>query len=249
IISDTTPAFNGTAKNVEGYVNVEVNGKLYQVEVVDGRWNLDTTTAIAVGETEVTELDEGNYTVTVNAVDADGNAIVPVTDTFTVDKTTDAVVTVLDTVETNDTTPEFSGTSKNVDGDLTIDINGNVYTVTPEANGNWTLDTTTAIPNGGNAPVELKDGEYTITIDAEDADGNAIEPVTDTFIIYTLHTITDAVTLVDTTVTSDTTPAFNGTAKNVEGYLDVEVNGKLYQVEVVDGSWNLDTTTAIAVGE
>ncbi|MCP5056252.1 MAG: hypothetical protein GY937_05930, partial [bacterium] len=156
-----------------------------------------------------------------------------------------AVVTIVDTVETNDTTPEFSGTSKNVEGDLVVSVGGATYHVTPDTNGNWTLDTETATPVSGTLDLNV-DGTYTIVVNATGTNGHDMRPANDSFI---LDTQTDAVvTLVDTTTISDITPLFNGTATNTEGPLVIEVGGATYHViPNAENKWSLDTETAVPV--
>ena len=75
-------------------------------------------------------------------------------------------ITINDTILTNDNTPTFSGTSENTDGDFTLNVNGEDYTVTPEANGTWSF----TIP----AEDALDDGNYTATISGSDAQGNNV---------------------------------------------------------------------------
>ena len=73
-------------------------------------------------------------------------------------------ITINDTILTNDSTPTFSGTSQNTDGNFMLNVNGKDYAVTPAANGTWSF----TIP----AADALEDGDYTATISGSDAQGN-----------------------------------------------------------------------------
>ncbi|HHD74952.1 MAG TPA: hypothetical protein ENL00_03930 [Nitratifractor sp.] len=166
--NDNTPTFSGTSSNVEGDITITVGGAIYAVtpNVDDGTWRLDTEAVTSTdGTFNLTE--DGDYTITADAEDVDGNAITQVSDDFTLDTQTDATVGITDTVKTNDNTPTFSGTSSNVEGDITITVGGAIYAVTPNVDdGTWTLDTEAATSTDGTFNL-TEDGNYTITADAD----------------------------------------------------------------------------------
>ncbi|WP_158100641.1 retention module-containing protein, partial [Neiella marina] len=123
---------------------------------------------------DIGSLAEGELTATVSGQGPDGTTVTAVTN-----PNYDLLPTVsIEPVAGNDTTPTLSGTSANINGDLTLDINGQSFTVTPNADGSWEF----TVP----ADAELVDGSYTATISGDDAEGNTATASTDFALIPTI---------------------------------------------------------------
>jgi len=118
--------------------------------------SVDDNVAVEINATAVDMSTEGNYTVTYNATDADGNEAVEVTRTVSVSTAPDTEVPVIILTGTATVEVPFGATyadagataSDNVDGDITA----NITTVNP-------VKTNTA-------------GTYSVTYDVNDAAGN-----------------------------------------------------------------------------
>ncbi|MCM2681547.1 Ig-like domain-containing protein, partial [Echinimonas agarilytica] len=155
---DTTPTFSGTSDNTVGDLTLTVNGVEYAVTPeLDGSWEFTLPDGAA--------LADGDYTATIDGVDAQGDAAETSDADFTIGLVPEVSITV--TNDPEDTTPTFSGTSDNTVGDLTLTVNGVEYAVTPELDGSWEF----TLPDGA----ALADGDYTATIDGVDAQGDAAE--------------------------------------------------------------------------
>ncbi|MDN3682588.1 Ig-like domain-containing protein, partial [Vibrio tapetis subsp. quintayensis] len=216
---DSTPLFSGTATNVNGDLTLTVNGKDYTVTPeADGSWSFELPQEDA--------LADGAHEVTVTGQNAQGDSS-SASDQFSVD--VKPQVTIVDQTVSESNTPVFSGTSSNTDGDLTVNVNGKDYSVTPDSDGNWTLP----LP----AEDALDDGDYTVVVTGSDAQGNS---ATDSDSIQ-IDANKPLVSISDQTVTADNTPLFSGTSSHTDGDLTLTVNGKGYSVTPnADGSWSFE---------
>ncbi|WP_159438854.1 Ig-like domain-containing protein [Halomonas cupida] len=157
------------------------------VEVFQDGLSIGIATADAVGNWSLTPdaLAEGDYSFTAAATDAVGNVSVESSAfELTIDITAPDVT--LDPLTTNDTTPALSGTVDDPDATITVTVDGTEYDATNNGDGTWSL------PDGTLA--ELPEGDSTVTVTATDAAGNE--------------------TVVDETVTVDTTGPSDGDGLN-----------------------------------
>ncbi|WP_413616117.1 Ig-like domain-containing protein [Halomonas cupida] len=157
------------------------------VEVFQDGLSIGIATADAVGNWSLTPdaLAEGDYSFTAAATDAVGNVSVESSAfELTIDITAPDVT--LDPLTTNDTTPALSGTVDDPDATITVTVDGTDYDATNNGDGTWSL------PDGTLA--ELPEGDSTVTVTATDAAGNE--------------------TVVDETVTVDTTGPSDGDGLN-----------------------------------
>ncbi|MGM8971804.1 hypothetical protein ACTFDH_05990, partial [Campylobacter jejuni] len=76
---------------------------------------------------------------------AAGNSTTDTTSNEVVIDITPPAAPVINPIETNDTTPVITGTATLGEGEsLTVTVGGATYEVTPDTNGNWSIDTETA---------------------------------------------------------------------------------------------------------
>ena len=167
-IEDDNPVvISGTTTDVEDgqTVTVSVNGNNYNTTVTANTWTLNIP-AIDVQAFDATE------TVTADVSDISGNPAAQATRDIDYDNTAPTV----DSFSVFDTTPTLTGQADpnetltigiDTDNDSVIDV---TYTVVSDTNGDWTLDTGTAVPDSGTFP-SLSD-EDTINITATDEGGN-----------------------------------------------------------------------------
>ncbi|MDH3698468.1 MAG: Ig-like domain-containing protein [Flavobacteriaceae bacterium] len=165
ITSDTTLIFNGTAEpNVS--VEIFIDGISVGISVADasGDWSFDY---------QGTVLSDGSYTITATSTDTSGNTSIISPDFLIIVDTSEPNV---DSFSTEDITPIVTGqgnSNETLDIEIDTDADGNpdvVYTISTDANGDWSLDTETAIPNNGSFP-SLADGDI-LDITATDPAGN-----------------------------------------------------------------------------
>jgi MYXO-CTERM domain-containing protein len=235
--SDTTPAYSGTA---------EPNSPV--TIIVDGT-PVGTATADAAGNwsfTPVVPLADGPHSVNATAQDAAGNTSPSsATNTFTVDTMGPAapvVTTPADGSVTNDSTPAYSGTAE-PGSTVTVFVDGvAVGTTTADAAGNWTVTSTTALP----------EGPHTVNANAEDALGNTSpSSAPNTFTVDTTAPAAPVVTTpANGSSTTDTTPAYSGTAEP-GSTVTVFVDGASVGTTTADasGNWSLTQPTALAAGQ
>jgi len=216
VTEDDTPTFSGTSKLIDGDLTFEVNDKEYSVTPADnGDWSFTLPDEDA--------LDDGDYTSYVKGSDGNGN---DAKDEDKFEVTEDPVVTIDDIGTTEDDTPTFSGSSKRTEGDLTFNVNGKDYSVTPADNGDWSF----TLPDED----ALDDNDYTATIKGSDEDEDA--QASDRLRI---DADKPEVTVDDIDTTDDDTPEFTGTSKYTDGDLTFNVNDKDYKVTPEDnGDWS-----------
>ncbi|WP_087684106.1 retention module-containing protein [Agarilytica rhodophyticola] len=141
-----------------------------------------------------------------------------------------------DTVNTN--TPSFSGTSANIQGDITLTVNGVDYSVTPASDGSWNF----TIPAGASLP----DGNYQVSVSGTDILSND-STATDDFIVDALL---PTVTIVDQNSVSNSFPTFEGTSANTDGDFTLSVNGVDYTVTPQpNGDWSFTLPAALPDGD
>ncbi|MCX2679307.1 Ig-like domain-containing protein [Galbibacter sp. EGI 63066] len=234
--NDPTPIITGTADS-EDDLTVEVNGVVYTegdsnlIDNGDGTWTLQIP--------DGNEIPDGTYDVIATTADADGNtADDNTTDELTVDSTAITTPTV-DELITDDPTPVITGTADS-DDDLTVEVNGVVYTegdgnLVDNGDGTWSL----TIPEE-NA---LDDGTYDVIATATGTNGNTAND--DTTNELTIDSTAGPTTPTVNEITTDSpTPTITGTVDS-DDELTVEVNGVVYTegdgnlVDNGDDTWSL----------
>ncbi|MEW5765486.1 MAG: Ig-like domain-containing protein, partial [Acidobacteriota bacterium] len=231
--NDTTPAIHGTlgaALEAGDVFTVTVNGVTYTAGdgnlVVSGT---DWTLTVPAGS----ELPEGTYPVTATVTDSAGNAASDAsTNELTID-TTPPVVAIAAPAEgstTGDSTPTISGTTDAAEGStVTVTIGAESHTATVQADGSWTLDWPTVLP----------DASYTVSASVTDPAGNTGSDSNGFTVLATPPSTPPIVT----------SPLYAGASVTVYGS-SVEAPGSLVTVYVggisagtalvqADGSWSL----------
>ncbi|RFC67519.1 MULTISPECIES: BspA family leucine-rich repeat surface protein [Mesorhizobium] len=250
LTADNTLAFSGTA-DPNATVEIFLNNRSIGTATANsnGVWSFDYSETI---------VEDGSYTVTAIASNADGNTSptsiplhvtvdtvapdAPVILSFSTDSGTPA-----DSL-TSDSTPTFTGTAE---ANATVEIylgETLLGTTKTGSNGTWTLHTTTA----------LQDADYIVLAKAIDATGNISEfsqplPITiDTSSpdAPTILKVMSDTGLADDGVTYDTSLGFSG---GVEPFATVElfINGTSIGSTATgdNGSWSFDYTgTDLAEG-
>ena len=257
VTDDTTPTFSGTTEPGA------------TVTIKDGATVLGTVTADNNGNytfTPTTELGEGAHSVTATATDVAGNSVSSSTTNFTIDTLAPGSVTMVITDDvapitgeianngvTDDTKPNFSGTTE-PGATVTIKDGATVLgTVTADNNGNYTFTPTT----------ELGEGAHSVTATATDVAGN---PVTSTITNFTVDTTASSATAsiaaitTDTGaagdfITSDTTLVIDGTndALGADEKVQISLDGGNTWVDVIQNDathWSYDNSAnAMISGE
>jgi len=223
--------------NVDGLVSttpmVPVNVDVLENDIdVDGD-NLVVVSATA-GNGSVVVEDDGSITYTPNdgffgsdlveyrvsdGGDGEVPAILPVQVIYH-----PGTISLEDTVSVATSSPTFSGSSSNIIGDITLNVDDVDYVVVPAADGNWSVAL--------SGP--LTDGHYLVTASGVDILDSQVSS-SDDFIVdayaplVTLNPIDLATAL----------PTFSGSANHTEGELLLTVNGASYEISPdVDGTWS-----------
>ena len=243
--ADTTPTISGVVEGVdEGtavtIVVVDANGnsqELSAVTNINGGFSIDA----------VTELSEGQYTVTATVADAAGNQA-SATANGLIDSSL-LTITIDAIGETNDTTPTISGTTINA-------APGNVITVvvTP-ASGPAQSFVTQVGPDGSwsiEVPTALAEGEVSVDATVTNSLGNTANEV-----ISGIIDITAPVVSIDEIgVTNDSTPIITGSAEGALAGSTVTVtvfdavnNSQTYTTTLdAQGNWVVQVTTPVSEG-
>src|SRR5579872_1798076 len=247
ITSQPAAASNNASPTVTGTVTAEAGDSIKsvtaQLAVAGGATttvpvtlNADGTFSIAPGAT--TPLPDGIYLLTVTAQDTLGNAAGMQTVTFAIDNQAPNLAAALQSAGPNNLTnnPTIAGSAsateagdslKNVTAQF-VDANGNpigsTLTVTPAANGQFTL--TSAQLAGLLSEPKLADGNYTVQLTALDAASNSTQAT----VSFTLNTqppvvtakladVTGASTGANASLTSNATIV--GTIQAVNGFASI----------------------------
>lgn len=223
--NDNTPALSGTIDDTGASITANINDSTYTAtNNADGTWGLADNVIVA--------LPDGFYSVALAATDSLGNVEQDTTaNAVFIDATAPVVST--DEISTNDNTPPLSGTIDDTDAAITVDIDGNNYIATNNADGTWGL--------ADDMIAALADGFYDVTATATDSLGNIeVNTATDAvFIDATAPVIT-----VDPLTTPDTSPELTGTVDDETASITVNVDGADYSNVTISG-----TTWTLASGE
>ncbi|MFO0914559.1 MAG: Ig-like domain-containing protein [Pirellulales bacterium] len=222
ITSDTRPALSGTVADPSATVQVTVNGVQYAaVNAGNGTWSLaDNTIA--------TPLADGSYDVSVAATDTAGNVGTDSTSNELRIDTLPPVVTV-NALSTSDRTPALTGTVNDPSAIVHVTVNGVTYEAKVVGNV-WTLaDNTIQSP--------LADGTYEVAAHAVDDAGNSSN---DSSSLELLIDGTAPVVTVVGKVTSDASPALQGTVDDPLATVSVTIGGVSWPaVNQGNGQWTL----------
>ncbi|XEI80214.1 Ig-like domain-containing protein [Citrobacter cronae] len=254
LTNDATPAFTGTAE-AGSTVTIYIDGKACGTVTAnhDGIWSF----------TLPSDLADGSYTAVAYATDLAGNVSPSSADcTFTVDTSTTSPVATLQAEDDTGISQTDWITRQNdnltIDGTaekyatITVMVDGKaVGTTQADANGNWQFEYD---PNPA-----LSDGDYTLTIQAQDEVGNtsssSYDLVIDTVTVtpsLKLDTGSDTGSSNDDGITKETQPLLTGTAEanaTIEIFIDGTVVGQV--VSDKNGVWNYRITeeASLADGE
>ncbi|MCK8119694.1 Ig-like domain-containing protein, partial [Pseudoalteromonas sp. 2CM37A] len=244
--NDTTPTISGTTQDVDAGAVVTVtfigsDGATETVQVTtnaDGSWSIEATD----------ELVEGQFTVVATVTDAAGNTA-SATEVGEIDLT-DPAITINPITDTNDTTPNVTGSVVDVPQGtevtlLITDSDGNQQTITAvtNADGSYSAD----ILN------ELSEGDFTVTASVSDEAGNS----STASVTGTIDLTAPSVTIDNIGDTNDTTPTISGSTQGLAAGSVVTVivtdNAGAEQQFVTaingDGTWSIDVPQALAEGE
>ena len=215
----------------------------------DGNWTLDGQ------EVDLTELDDGEITVSATSTDKAGNQSESVTESVTKDITLDAPIApdlqatddsgVSDTDDiTSETTPTFTAPAQTATpGDtVTLYADGKpVGTTTVEADGSYSI--------APDSP--LSEGKFDIGVTFKDSTGpNATESPLSPVLPVTIDNSTSEPIITTPQKTDDTTPEITGTAEpgaivtvGVDAGDDGTPETTYETITDVEGNWNIDLET------
>ncbi|WP_370453784.1 hypothetical protein, partial [Reichenbachiella sp. MSK19-1] len=257
--SDTTPVITGTTGTGGALLSgetmtVTINGATYAVTPdASGNWSVDTETATPASGTLGAFSDGNTYQVVATVTDGAGNSSTDASSDELVIDTTDPTVPTVVSQTTSDTTPVITGTTGTgaalPSGEtMTVTINGATYNVTPDASGNWSVDTETATPASGTLGAFSDGNTYPVVATVTDGAGNtATDASTDELVIDSSVPTTPTV---DALTSNDTTPVITGTTGTGGALpsgetMTVTINGATYNVTPdASGNWSVDTETA-----
>ncbi len=242
---DATPELTGTVDDTDATIIVE----LWQEELILG-WaedvnNGDGTWSLADDKIDPA-LAEGTYTIKVIATDEVGR-VTTANGTLEINLTPDVTI---DYLETNDTTPQLTGTVNDPDAEIAVEIVGEnglkSYEADNNGDGTWTLDDD-EIANG-----DLVEGDYDVTVKAT----NGVHVGTDTGELV-IETTAPAITVDDPfggEASSDRRPAITGTVDDADATVTITIDGTAYTAvvdEVANGGlfgWTVEAETIPAPG-
>ena len=244
---DETVSVTGTSTGVE-------EGQSVYVLLSDGTTDVEVTATVGSDGTwtatdaNISELTNGEITITADVSDAAGNAATQATKTITLDNVSPSAFAIDATLEVDnivssaeDETVSVTGTSTGVEegqsvyvllSDGTTDVE---VTATVGSDGTWTA-------TDANIS-ELTNGEITITADVSDAAGNAATQATKTITLDNVSPSAfaiDATLEVDNIVNSaeDETVSVTGTSTGVE-------EGQSVSVRLSDGTTDVEVTATV----
>lgn len=124
--------------------------------------NTGTYSDETVDSWDTTGLADGEYTITVNVEDSNGNQA---SDSINVTVDNTAPVVTIDEKTTTDPNPELTGTVDDPNATVEVTVDGNTYTATNNGDGTWTLADDAITP-------ALDPGTYDVSVSATDSAGN-----------------------------------------------------------------------------
>ncbi len=217
---DTTvssPALAGAVDDPGATITVTVDQEDYlAVNNGDGTWS------IAAGQ--ITELDDGEYVLTVVAVDALGNQATA-EGTLVIDTTVPTIT--VTAVSPTSASPSILGTVQDPDATIVVTVNGVDYNAINNGDGSWML------PAG--VIVGLAAAEWPAAITATDWIGNEASAQANLVIDAAAPLVT-----VGRTETTFTSPALSGTIDDPLAGITITVNSVNHAaVNNGDGTWSV----------
>lgn len=148
-----------------------------------------------------------------------------------------APVIAVSALNTNDSSPELSGTIDDTSASISVNVDGSTYSATNNEDGTWTLVSGTI--------TSLAEGSYTIEAVAIDSAMN-----TDTATaILAIDLTTPVITLTDL-LTADTSPELSGSIDDNDASITIAVDGSSYPaINNADGTWSLAQGSISTLGE
>ncbi|WP_431356339.1 Ig-like domain-containing protein [Enterobacter ludwigii] len=221
-------------------LTVTVNGKTYAATVLaDGTWTA------AIPAADVSALNAGKVTVTVEGQSTAGN---PVTIAHDVTVDLAAVAISVNAIATDDvinaaekgTDLVLSGTTTHVEANQTVYITfgGKSYTATVDASGNWTA----TVPSADLG--SLKEGDASVQVSVTNVNGNSASAGREYSVDTTAPTVTIDIVSDNNIINASEAQqdlVVNGITNAEAGQtVTVTLNGKDYTTTVqADGSWSL----------
>ncbi|MHC5105651.1 Ig-like domain-containing protein [Enterobacter ludwigii] len=221
-------------------LTVTVNGKTYAATVLaDGTW------AAAIPAADVSALNAGKVTLTVEGQSTAGN---PVTIAHDVTVDLAAVAISVNAIATDDvinaaekgTDLVLSGTTTHVEANQTVYITfgGKSYTATVDASGNWTA----TVPSADLG--SLKEGDASVQVSVTNVNGNSASAGREYSVDTTAPTVSIDIVSDNNIINASEAQqdlVVNGITNAEAGQtVTVTLNGKDYTTTVqADGSWSL----------
>ncbi|WP_458363669.1 Ig-like domain-containing protein [Enterobacter ludwigii] len=221
-------------------LTVTVNGKTYAATVMaDGTWTA------AIPAADVSALNAGKVTVTVEGQSTAGN---PVTIAHDVTVDLAAVAISVNAIATDDvinaaekgTDLVLSGTTTHVEANQTVYITfgGKSYTATVDASGNWTA----TVPSADLG--SLKEGDASVQVSVTNVNGNSASAGREYSVDTTAPTVSIDIVSDNNIINASEAQqdlVVNGITNAEAGQtVTVTLNGKDYTTTVqADGSWSL----------
>ncbi|WP_424980800.1 Ig-like domain-containing protein [Enterobacter ludwigii] len=221
-------------------LTVTVNGKTYAATVLaDGTWTA------AIPAADVSALNAGKVTVTVEGQSTAGN---PVTIAHDVTVDLAAVAISVNAIATDDvinaaekgTDLVLSGTTTHVEANQTVYITfgGKSYTATVDASGNWTA----TVPSADLG--SLKEGDASVQVSVTNVNGNSASAGREYSVDTTAPTVSIDIVSDNNIINASEAQqdlVVNGITNAEAGQtVTVTLNGKDYTTTVqADGSWSL----------
>ncbi|NMP03443.1 hypothetical protein HHE94_12095, partial [Pseudoalteromonas arctica] len=238
-INNSTPTISGTSNEPEN-TNITVT-------VTDGDSSETYTTLVGAGgawSVDITDaLTDGEVTVSASVTDAAGNeSVANSTATLNTNAPTININTIVDT---NDQTPEVSGTSSAIDNSvITVvitDVNNISHTVTTMVvSGVWSVDATSILP----------EGEFTVS--ASVTEGGLTSNATGGGVI---DLTPPALNITPPVTSNDTTPTISGTTTAPQGAIvAILITDSLGAEQTVNatvganGTWSVAASTELSEG-
>ncbi len=224
--SNSSPELTGKLGKNNYTLRVTINGRTYDAtNNGDGTWLLPEGTInppLANGSYDV-RMQLYNGGTQINDVSEPGILII--------DQASPALT--FNKVVSNNSSPQLTGTVNNDEVDVTVEINGQIYTATNNGDGTWTLPADTISP-------ALADGTYDVIVTATDPlAGNTVVANITSANGVVIDTIAPSVTL-NETETTDNQPQLTGTVDDPTAVVTVEINGETYTAtNNGDGTWTL----------
>jgi hypothetical protein len=247
------PTFSGIGEP-EATVNLSIGGVDYPITVgVDGTWEYELPILLADNE----------YSYTLSSSDAAGNTVVLPVQKLVIDTSTELTVSGLTAATdssidgvlsgqtdqlTNIVTPSIEGLGE-AGATILLTINGEGYTSTVSDSGQWVVNITNALPEGGHG----------YHVEATDVAGNTVSVENQSLTIDVsppslsslgngLDASSDSGSSNSDGTTNDAQPTFSGhSEKNV--YIEVLIGGNTYSTTTNDqGEWDVDVTNILAHG-